>query len=438
MNLSNPLRFGFRYLVINLSLIFILLPLNSHAKQVVELDRIIAVVDDQVITRLELQRRIKVVESQLKENKVKLPPNSVLKKQVLERMIVEQVMLQTAKRRGIRVSDESINRYISSIAQEKKLSLDQFRKVLQKDGFTFAEFRTSIRDSMILERLKQQFVEKEVKISRQEVDTYLSKSRQGKQTEYKLAHILIGVPEAATPDQIDKAQKKAAGILQKLNKGADFAQTATAISDGQQALKGGSMGWLKAAQLPALYLDVIEKLKPGGISELIRSPGGFHILKLVKTRSKGNRHIVKQTLSRHILIKPTTITPDEKARIKLQKLRQRILAGEDFTKLARKHSDDKGSATQGGSLGWTGPGVFVPEFEKQLNKLKQGEISPVFRSPFGWHIIQLMSRRKHDDTEEYQRLQIKKQIHQRKANEAIENWMRRMRDEAYVEYLLDN
>lgn len=410
----------------------------SLAQPVKELDRIIAVVNDNVITKSELQRRIRVLKQQLREEKVKLPPESVFRKQVLERLVMENIMVQLASRRGIRISEEGVNRYISSIAQSKKLTLSQFRKILQKDGISFAEFRQNIKDNMMMDQLKRQFVETEVKITRQEVDSHLANMSRGKQTEYQLAHILIGIPEAASPEQIEKSRVKAQSVLKKLKKGADFGQTAIASSDGQQALKGGRLGWLKAAQLPSLFATTIEKMSPGNISDLIRSPSGFHILKLENKRSKGGKHIVKQTLARHILIKSDAVTSDTQAKQKLTKIRQRILAGEDFAKLAKANSDDKGSAIEGGSLGWNGPGKFVPAFEQAMNKLKQGEISPVFRSPFGWHIVQVMSRRKHDDTEEYQRLQVQKLIHNRKANEAIENWMRRIRDEAYVEYQLDN
>ncbi len=409
------------------------------AKQVVEIDRIIAVVNEDVITKSEMEHRINLVKKQLEENKTKLPPESVFRKQVLERLIMEQLQLQLAKQRGIRVSDETVNRHISKIARENKLTLDKFRQVLAKDGVSFAEFRQNIKNNIIMDRLKGQVVDSEVKITKQEVDSYLARARKGdNQHEYNLSHILISIPEAATPQQIEKARLKANKILDKLKKGEDFAQTAIANSDGQQALKGGKLGWLKGAQLPTLFADIVETMKNGSISKLVRSPSGFHIIKLNKTRSSNNKHIVNQTLARHILIAPNTVTSDAAAKRKLEQIRKRILAGEDFGKLAKAYSDDKGSALNGGSLGWNSPGKFVPKFERELGKLKQGELSPVFRSQFGWHLVQLMSRRKHDDTDEYQRLQVQKMVHNRKANEAIENWIRRIRDEAYVEYYLDN
>ena len=412
----------------------------SQARQVEELDRIIAVVNKDVITRIELDKRIQLLKKQLKAKKTQLPPESVFRKQVLERLILEQIQLQMAQQRGIRVNDETINGVITDIARENKLSLDGFRKVLSKDGVSFAEFRENIKNNIMMDRLKGQIVNKEVTITKQEVDTYLEKtSKDGdQQTEYKLSHILIAIPEAATPKQIEDSKTRAEKILKQLRNGADFAKTAIASSDDQQALKGGQMDWLRSAQMPDLFADEIVSMKTGQLSKLIRSPSGFHIVRLDKKRSSSNKHIVKQTLVRHILIKPNTVLSDQAAKQKLEKIRQQIAGGADFAKLAKTHSDDKGSALNGGSLGWSSPGKFVPSFEKTMNKLKQGELSEVFRSQFGWHLMQVMSRRKHDDSDEYNRTQIQKMIHNRKANEAIENWLRRIRDEAYVEYYLDN
>lgn len=413
---------------------------TTQAKQIIELDRIIATVNNDVITKTELDKRIQLLKKQLKENKTQLPPESVFRKQVLERLIMEQVQLQLAKRRGIRVNDETINRVITNIASENKLSLDKFRKVLAKDGVSFAEFRENIKSNIIMERLKGQIVDKEVTITTQEVNNYLSKTVQhgGRQTEYKLSHILITIPEAASPEQIKKSQDKAEKVLKKLKQGADFAKTAIANSHGQGALKGGKMDWLKAGQLPTLFTDIVTKMKRGQLSQLIRSPSGFHIVKLENKRSKNNKRIVQQTLVRHILLKTNAVTSDQQAKQKLEKIRSRIKAGEDFAKQAKAQSDDKGSASDGGSLGWNNPGKFVPAFEKEMAKLKQGELSPVFRSRFGWHLLQVMSRRKHDDSDKHKRAQLQQMIHKRKANEVVDNWLRRIRDEAYVEYHLDN
>ena len=424
-------------------ILFIALSAFNHAaqaKQIEELDRIIAVVNKDVITQTELDKRISLLKKQLKQSKTQLPPESVFRKQVLERLILEHIQLQIAKRRGIRVSDETINRVINKTAKDNKLSLDKFRKVLAKDGISFAEFRETIKNNITMDRLKGQIVDKEVTITKQEVNNYLQReSKSGdQQTEYKLSHILIAIPEAATPEQIEQSRQKAEKVRKQLLQGADFAKTAIASSDGQQALQGGKMKWLKAGQLPTLFAEAINEMKIGKISQLIRSPSGFHIIKLENKRSNSKKHIVKQTLVRHILLKSNSVTDEQATKRKLEKLRKRIIAGEDFAKLAKAHSVDKGSAFEGGSLGWNSPGKFVPEFEKEMDGLKQGELSQVFKSRFGWHLLQVMSRRKHDDSQEYQRVQIQKMIHNRKANEVVGNWLRRIRDETYVEYHLNN
>ncbi len=411
-----------------------------QANKIEELDRIIAVVNKSVITKVELDKRIQLLKKQLETNKTQLPPESVFRKQVLERLILEQIQLQLAQKQGIRVNDETINRVITNIAKENKLSLDKFRAVLARDGISFPEFRENIKNNILMDRIKGQIVNKEVSITQQEVNNYLEKANKSgnQQTEYKLSHILIAIPEAATPQQIETSKQKAEKILGQLNKGADFAKTAIANSDDQQALKGGKMGWLKAAQLPTLFTDVIAEMKHAQTSQLIRSPSGFHIIKLDDKRSGTNKRIVKQTLLRHILIKPNTVISDQGAKQKLKKIRKRIIAGEDFAKLAKTHSDDTGSALEGGSLGWSSPGKFVPNFETVMSKLKQGEISKIFKTQFGWHLMQVMSRRKYDDSDEYNRTQIQKMIHKRKANEVVDNWLRRIRDEAYIEYYLNN
>lgn len=411
-----------------------------HAKKVEELDRIIAVVNNDVITKTELDKRKHMLRMQLKRTKTEIPPESAFQRQVLEGMIVEKAQLQLAKRRGIRVSDEDVNRVITRMARENKISLDQFRKVLNKDGVSFSDFRDNTKNNIMLERIRGQIVDKEVNITKQEVDNYLKRSESlgGRSIEYKLSHIMISIPEAASPEQIAKSKQKAETVLKKLRKGADFAKMAIANSDDQSALKGGKMGWLKAAQLPSLFEEAISSMKKGQISSVIRSPSGFHIIKLEDKRSKSEKHIVNQVLARHILIKPNTVKSDQDVRRRLQELRKRIIAGEDFGKLAKLYSDDKGSALEGGSLGWMSPSQFVPEFEKELDRLKPGELSKVFKSRFGWHLVQLMSRRRRDDSDEYRRTQIKKLIYKRKANEVLNNWIRRIRDEAYVEYYLND
>ncbi|MFQ5488475.1 MAG: peptidylprolyl isomerase, partial [Gammaproteobacteria bacterium] len=330
-----------------------------------------------------------------------------------------------------------LNKTIGNIAAQNKLTLSQFRDVLEKDGFSFTRFREEMRQEIIIRRLLQRQVESRISVTEQEVDNFLvNQKTQGKaHDEYHLGHILIALPEAASPAEIRQARERAQKILEELRRGRDFSETAIAVSDGQQALKGGDLSWRQAGELPTLFVDVVRDMKVGDVSDLIRSPSGFHIIKLLEHRS-GQRHLVTQSHARHILIRPDGLTSEEQALETAHELRRRILAGEDFAQLAREYSDDKASAVDGGDLGWVSPGQMVSEFEQALAKLEPGLISEPVKSGFGWHLIQVLERRQHDDTDEFTRNQARKQIFQRKAEEAQSNWLRRLRDEAYVEYRL--
>lgn len=422
-----------------LSLLALLLPANQVLAKsaVTPLDKIIVVVNDNVITQLELDDRVKLISQQLKQQGTRLPSKNVLHKQILERLIVEKLQLEMAEKTGIRINDEMVNRVIANIANENRLSMDQFRKVLQKDGFQFSDFRENIRREVTISRLRKMRVENKVSISEQEIDNYLNQFLKGKSSddEYRLRHILIATPEAATPEQIEAARQKAQNVIDDLQKGADFSQKAIAVSNDELALKGGDLGWRKAAQLPTLFTPIISKMRNNEIKGPLRSASGFHIIKLLDKRSKNQKHIVNQTMARHILIRPTQVLNREAARLRITGILQRIKAGSDFASLARASSDDKASAVEGGSLGWVSPGAMVPAFEEEMNKLKPGEISEPFLTEFGWHILQVLSRRKHDNTQEFQRSQAIKLIRKRKTEEAIQDWLRRLRAEAYVEFL---
>ena len=409
------------------------------AAAVQEIDHIVAVVNDDVITYTELMHQTRLIKQQLKQRSAKLPPDNILQKQILEQMIMERLQLQIASRLGIRVDDETINKVINNIARDNNLTLPQFREVLSKDGYSFAEFREKIKQDIIINRLHKNRIEKNITVTEKEIDNYISNlsHRQGSHDEFHLAHILIALPEAASPEQIRAAQKKAEQVWQQLQKGADFAQTAIAVSQGRNALKGGDLGWRKAGQLPIIFSNIVFNMQPGDISKPIRSSSGFHIIKLLERRSDNSRHIVQQTLARHILIRPNEVLSSEEARQRLTKLRQRLLAGEDFAELARQYSDDTASATRGGSLGWVNPGTMVPRFEEEMNKLKPGEISEPFQTRFGWHIVQVMARRQHDETQKSKRQQARQLIGKRKRDEALQNWLRQIRSEAYVEYRLN-
>lgn len=404
---------------------------------VVELDRIVAIVNSDVITRTELDAQLESVSEQLRQQRIATPPQGVLEKQVLERMMLERLQLQLAENSGIRVDDETLNQTLSNIAAQNNLSLSEFRDVLQRDGYDFARFREDMRKEIILRRLHQRHVDSRVSVTEQEIDNFLAtrKRQGGGSEEYRLRHILVAVPEAATPEQIGKADDRAQALRGQLEAGADFEQVAIASSDGQQALSGGDLGWRKASELPTLFAELVPQMEVGALSEVIRSPSGFHIVKLVGRRA-AERHVVTQTRVRHILIEPSALTTDDRAREQLREIRGRIGTGEDFAELAAEYSDDAATAADGGSLGWIEPGDMVPSFESAVDGLEPGEVSQPVKTEFGWHLIQVLDRREHDNTEEFTRDRAREAIYQRKVEEERMDWVRRLRDEAYVEYRL--
>lgn len=437
--MNSPLRFLFALMLLAIMQCFpgeTLADGSSAGK--VDLDRIVAVVDDSVILQSDLDDMMATVKRQMKQEDGQMPPDDVLRKQVLERLIMMRLELQYAERTGIRVDDEALNAALNNIAQQNKMSLGDFRHALEREGFDFARFRENIRNQMIITRLQQRQANSMVTVSDQEVDNFLAneKAQGGIADEYKLAHILIAVPEGATPDKIQAARAKAQRVLNELRAGADFRKTAVAVSDDQQALEGGDLGWRSKAQIPSLFVDVITHMKPGDISDLIRSPSGFHIIKLYDHRGS-DQHTITQTHARHILIRTNDLVSDDDARERLAQLKQRIEGGDDFAALARAHSDDPTSAAKGGDLGWVNPGDLDPQFEEVMNGLAPGKLSEPFRTQYGWHIVQVLARREHDDSAEYRRSTAREMIRKRKAEEEIEVWLRRLRDEAYVEYRLD-
>jgi len=417
--------------------------LNAHSsikdQKVIELDRILVIANNEVITKSELDRRVKTVIYQLRQQRAQLPSMEILHKQILERLIIDRLQLQLAQRAGIQIDDETINNVIANIAAQNKLSLEQFREVLQKDNFDFSEFRENIRTEMIISQLRKKKIESQIIVTEQEIKNQLDKNSQSSSAnaEYNLSHILISISESAGNKDINIALEKAQQVLDELKKGTDFSKIAISVSSGQNALQGGLLGWLKAGQLPITFSEQLSKMEKNDISDLIRSPSGFHIIKLNDVRSNNKKHIINQTLAKHILIKTSQLVSNKTARNKLQQIRERILNGEDFSNLAQTHSDDQSSAVKGGSLGWITPGTMVPRFEEEMNKLKKGEISQTFRTQFGWHIVQTLARRQLDNTEKYRHDQVRSQIQRRKIDEAIQNWLRQIRDEAFVEYQFD-
>jgi peptidyl-prolyl cis-trans isomerase SurA len=403
------------------------------------LNRIVASVNNDVVLESELRNRSTMVISQLQAQQAELPPRSALQKQVLDRLILENLQLQLAERNGIRIDDEKLNNNMRNLAKQNDMSLSEFRETLEQDGYDYVAFREQFRNQITINQIRQEMVENRVEVTEQEVDRLLTTaaSFNDQNREYHLAHILVSTPEAASPDQIQEAKKRADDMLTRLRGGTDFEQMAIAESDGQQALSGGDLGWRKTGQLPSLFSDVVGQLQIGQISDLIRSPSGFHIVKIMDIRGD-QQHMIEQTRARHILLKPDTLVSEQEIKTRMAQLRERIAQGEDFAVLARAHSQDPGSGSQGGDLGWVTPGQMVPEFEQAMNELAIGEVSQPVQSRFGWHLIQVQYRREQDETDDYRRTRARESIRQRKTDEQLEVWLRRLRDEAYVENHLDN
>ena len=401
-------------------------------------DKIITIVNDDIITRNELIAEINFIKKQLRQQSNTLPSEAVLQKQILERLIVKHLQLQMAERARIRIDDETLNRNILNIASSNKMSLSQFRDVLERDGFDFAQYRKSIREEIAISRLRQRQVNSRVNVTEQEIEDFLANKSllDNLDGEFNVAHILVEVPEAASSEQVQQSKAKAQEALEKIQAGEEFTKIAASYSDGQLALEGGDLGWRKLGQLPVLFSTAVTNMKVNDIRGLIRSPSGFHIIKLNDKRSNERKNIIKQTNARHILIKTNELLTNRDAWEKLDQLKQRVGLGDSFSDLALSHSDDTVTASKGGDLGWVSPGDLVPEFEKTMNALSVNQVSDPFKTQFGWHIIQLLERRDFDNTEQSISLSARKQIRQRKIEEETQNWLRRIRDEAYVEIRL--
>ncbi len=410
-------------------------PSQDPQQQVGDIDSVVAVVNDDVITRYELDDRIRDVVRQLQRQNTPLPSMDVLQKQILERMITDMLQRQYAKETGVRVDDSQLDQAITRIAQQNKFpSLAAFRAKLEADGVNYKKFREEIRSEIISTRLRKREVESKIMISDKEVDDYLAnKARLGSEgEEFHLAHILVVVPEQASAEKIQAARARAEQALARINAGADFAQVAASVSDAKDALKGGDLGWRSGDTIPPLFMDQLQKMKPGDTSALLRSSSGFHILKLLGKRSANAPVVITQTHVRHILIKTSEIMPDAEAKKRILEIKQRIDAGADFAEQARRYSQD-GSAQQGGDLGWVSPGETVPEFEGEMNKLKPGQMG-VVQSQFGWHLIQVLARRNADVSEKQKREQARIAIGTFKSDELFQDWLRQLRDRAFIEY----
>lgn len=401
-------------------------------------DRIVAVVNDEVITLYELRSRLDTAIGQLRRQGTPLPPRDVLEKQMLERLVMDKVQLQHAKDIGLRVDDAQLDQAVQRIAANNKLTLAQLREALKKDGIDFAKFREDIRNEMTIARVREREVENKIVISEGEIDNYLQ-GDQGKEAaaeEYEVAHILLRAPESASPEQIRTLQAKAEQVLERAAKGENFPQLAASYSDAPDGLQGGSLGMRPLDRLPSIFADAVVKLKVGEVAPLLRSPNGFHIVKLVSKSGGAALEPVQQTHVRHILIKVNELVSENEARHKLEGLYDRIRHGEKFAELAKLHSQD-GSATKGGDLGWIYPGDTVPEFEKAMNELKPGEVSKPVKSPFGYHLIEVLERRVQEVSADRQRAVARQVLRERKLDEAYQDWLRQARDRAYVELRLE-
>lgn len=412
---------------------------NAQAADIVKLDRIVAIVDQAVITEQELESRIITVTAQFKKQGTELPEENVLRKQILERLITDTLQIQYAAQIGLKVDDNQLDRTIERIAEQNNLTLTEFSQALAKDGISMRKFRADIRNEITISRLREREVDGRVNVSESEIDNYLtSQSNLNENTdEFEISHILIRTPEEGATEDIQKAKVKVDEAVRQLNSGTSFAKVSASFSDAPNALEGGNLGWKKGSQMPALFLDALKNMQAGEVSAPLRSPNGFHLLKLTNKRGGNSPLVIQQTHARHILIKITEVMSDKEAQAKIDVIKERLDNGEKFEALARQFSEDS-TASNGGDLNWVNPGDTVPPFENAMNALKDGQISAPVRSQFGWHIIQVFERRSQDMSKESARLKARQEIRARKADEAYQDWIRELRDRAYVELRLED
>ena len=398
------------------------------------LDRIAAVVNDGLVLKSELDDQMVSVEKRLQEQKVELPSQSVLQQQVLDRLVLQEIQMQRAKHVGLTITDEQLNGALQEIAARNKIPFDQLPTALSAQGVDYKVYRESMRKELTLSTLRQRDVIAHINVSPHELEQYMGREQNAAANdEFNVSHILLSLPAAATPQQLEDISHKAQDVASRAGKGEDFGQLAIANSNSQTALDGGQLGWRKGAQLPQFILDLVVRMKPGEVSTPVRTPSGYHIVKLNERRSGEAPVIINQLHVRHILMKPNELDDDATVREKLAKLRERILKGEDFAGIASTSSEDPGSAPDGGDLGWSGPGTFVPEFDKAIADLQPNEITEPFKTRYGWHIVQLLGTRTYDSTDDVRRQKAFAAIRESKADEETELWLRRLRDDAFVE-----
>lgn len=405
--------------------------------EVQPLNRVVAIVDSDVVMQSQLDQRVREVQQTIAKRGDTLPPEHVLDQQVLERLIIENIQLQMGERSGIRITDEELNQAVGTIAQRNNMSLEQFRAALTRDGMSYDDAREQIRREMVISRVRQRRVAERIQVTDQEVENFLA-SESGKMqlsVEYHLANILVRVPDSASPQEVQAADRRSQELYKQLQQGADFAQLAIASSSSETALEGGDMGWRKAAQLPSPFDRMIGSLNVGQVTEPLRTPGGFVLIKLLEKRG-GDSQVRDEVHVRHILIKPSEIRSEQETKRLADRIYERIMAGEDFAELAKSYSEDPGSALNGGDLNWIDPNALVPEFRAVMAKTQSGEVSKPFKSSFGWHVLQVMGRRATDGSEQFRKQQAMNVLRNRKYEEELQAWLRQIRDEAYVEIKL--
>jgi peptidyl-prolyl cis-trans isomerase SurA len=401
------------------------------------LDRIIAVVNDGVVLQSDLDRAMEQGRQQIRERGIAAPSEEILRTQVMERLILMRLQTQRAQEVGIKVDDRELNEVMTNIAAQNQMSLSEFAQELRKDGQDYLAVREQIRDEVMMQRLRAKEVEGRVLVTDEDIALFLANEGKAPDAEYRLSHILIAVPDGAASKVREDARAKAEGLRKKLAEGADFAQTAIANSNGQQALDGGDLGWRKSDAMPELFAQQVNKLREGELSPVLETASGFHIVKLAGKRSTGERSQLSETHAQHILLQANAIRDEEATKLQAREIHDQLKKGGDFAALAKKYSDDPGSKAAGGDLGWMPPGAFTPDFQKEVDALKPGEMTAPFRSNFGWHIARVIERRTRDITDESRRQKARQSIQNRKMAEEYEGWLRRMREEAYVEYRFD-
>ena len=400
------------------------------------LDRVAAVVNDGVVLRSDVEQQLNLVSARLQQAGQQLPPRNVLRQQVLERLVLQELQMQRADRLGLKASDEMVNNALNDIATRNNIKFSDLPAALESQGINYRDYRDEIRRDMVLQGLRQRDVIARVYVSPREIDQCVAKRKASPaaDNEYNLAHILVAIPGGADEKQIAERTSRAQAVYERAVKNEDFGQLAITYSDSGTALEGGALGWRKSGQLPSFVADVIPTLRAGDVTQPIRTPSGLHIFKVLEVRGGQAPALVSQVHARHILMKPTEVMDDETVRQKLSQIRERVLKGESFEAVASVTSEDPGSAAAGGDLGWAGPGSFVPEFEKQIDALNDNEISQPFRTQYGWHIVQLLGRRTYDASGDMVRNRCVSQLREARADEETEIWLRRLRDEAFVEY----